>query len=393
MWVKARYERGRMTRALYAAILVIAALDVCRNTAQVPVPATASLDARAAVPPTPVTIDGRPHLVYELHITNYRSVDLSLTGIDIIGNERTLLARHQGQDLATRLAAVGSGPDCADSRMLAAGTQAVAFVWLPIDGEVPTTIHHRISYQIRTGFAGNAVATVETETVRVGREPPVVLAAPLRGGPWTALYDPSLAAGHRRRFFAIDGKARIPARFAIDFVKLGGDGRPYHDDAAINANHYAYGSDVFAVADGTVVAAVDRFPEPTTPITVENEAGNYIALDIGSGRFAFYEHLQPGSVRVKIGDRLQANDVLAAVGASGSVFSGPHLHFHVSDANSALGAGGLPFVFRSFEVLGAFESLKAFADGQVWVPTRTATLRRVEMPAGQTVIRFGEVNR
>src|SRR4029450_13552438 len=103
-----------MTRALFAAILVIAALDLCRNRAQVAAPATASLDARADAPPTAVTIDGRPNLVYERHITNYRSVDLSLIGIDIIGDERTLLARHQGQDLAARLARMDSGLDRAD---------------------------------------------------------------------------------------------------------------------------------------------------------------------------------------------------------------------------------------------------------------------------------------
>jgi murein DD-endopeptidase MepM/ murein hydrolase activator NlpD len=384
-----------VTRARYAAYLVIAlvAVDVGRHSAQVSVPAMASLDIEAPVEPMLVTIDGRPHLAYELHLTNYRSVDLFLAKIDIIGDERTLLASYQGTGLAARLARVGAPRNRDDTRMLPAGVQAVAFVWLALDGHVPETVHHRISYQVLAPADGGPIATIDATSLRVRRESAVVLAAPVRGGPWAALYDPSLAGGHRRAFFAIDGKARIPARFAVDWVKLGGDGRPYHDDRAVNQNHYAYGLDVFATADGTVTAAVDRFSEPTAPITVENEAGNYIALDVGGGRFVFYEHLQSGSVRVKTGDRVQANDVLARIGASGSVFSGPHLHLHVGDANSPLGAEGLPFVFKSFDVLGAFESLQAFANGQAWVAHRTPTARRLEMPAAQNVIRFEEAGR
>jgi murein DD-endopeptidase len=131
---------------------------------------------------------------------------------------------------------------------------------------------------------------------------------------------------------------------------------------------------------------VDRFPEPTVPITIDNAGGNYVTLDLGGGRFAFYEHLRPGSIKVKAGQRVRAGDVLAALGASGSVSSGAHLHFHMSDANAPLGAEGIPYVFKRFEVLGAFESLDAFAKGEAWV--RSPSERRLEMPRGQTVVRF-----
>ena len=46
-------------------------------------------------------------------------------------------------------------------------------------------------------------------------------------------------------------------------------------------------------------------------------AAGYL-LDLGDGRFAFYEHLKHGSVRVKPGERVKRGQEIAAVGNSGS---------------------------------------------------------------------------
>ena len=383
---------GRAVRSTVIVALTVVIANGRRNDAQVVVPPTASLDVRVPAAPTPVKVAGRWHLAYELHITNYRTVEVALTHIDVIGGDRgaVLLASYEDRELASRLARVGTRPDSSDKRSIGAGMHVVVFVWLDLADaiSVPDVIRHRISYRV-VGPATEEIATIEAGIADVRHDSPVVLAAPLRSGPWAALYDPSSVGGHRRALFAIDGRARIPARFAIDWVKVTDEGRAFHGDRSIPANHYGYGADVLAVADGIVASAVDRFSEPTSPISLENEAGNYIAIDIGGGRFAFYEHLQPQSVRVKAGDRVRVGEVLARIGASGSVFSGPHLHFHVSDANSPLGAEGLPFVFRAFDLLGAFESLDAFAAGMPWSPVRGVTgARRFEMPPAQAVLRF-----
>lgn len=47
---------------------------------------------------------------------------------------------------------------------------------------------------------------------------------------------------------------------------------------------------------------------------------------------------------------------------------------------------GMPYVFKRFDVLGAFRSLDAFAKGEPWVPS--ASERRLELPGEQTVVRF-----
>jgi murein DD-endopeptidase MepM/ murein hydrolase activator NlpD len=68
--------------------------------------------------------------------------------------------------------------------------------------------------------------------------------------------------------------------------------------------------------------------------------------------FAFYAHMQPGSLRVKLGEKVRRGQVLGLVGNSGNS-TAPHLHFHVTDANSPLESEGLPYVFESFEQLTA----------------------------------------
>jgi hypothetical protein len=375
---------------LVASALIVSGVD--RGLAQRRVSPSASLEVQVPAVPASVRIGGRLHLVYEVHITNVRTVDLALARVDVLGDTpgESPLASYQDTELRSRLSRVGARPDASDTRVMSAGARVVLFVWLALDegAAVPSTLRHRIALQVpsREGEAG----AVETGPTDVRRDPPVVLDAPLRGGPWVAVYDPAMNGGHRRALFAVAGTMRIPARFAIDWIRLGDDGQTARGDRSILANHYGYGAEVLAVADGVVTAVVAGLPEPTVPITPENAAGNYVTIDLGGGRFASYEHVQPQSITVKVGDHVRSGQVLARLGASGSVSSGPHLHFHISDANSPLGAEGLPYEFRSFEVLGAFESIEALVAGKAWAPLPIERMRKqqLELPRQQTVLRF-----
>ena len=53
-------------------------------------------------------------------------------------------------------------------------------------------------------------------------------------------------------------------------------------------------------------------------------------LQIAPNVFALYEHLQPGSLTVKVGDNVKAGAPLAKIGNTGPS-TGPHLHFGLSD--------------------------------------------------------------
>ena len=369
------------------------------NNAQVQAPLGISLDIDIPVAPTPVRAGGKTHLAYELHLTNFRSADLALTRVEVVDGDRTatVFANYQDAELTKRLARPGARPDLPDKRVIGGGMRAVLFVWLTLDDAVavPAKLRHKVSFNLIRS-TGSESGTVESEQVNVRNEAPLVIDSPLRGGLWVAGFGASNDAGHRRTILPINGRARIPQRFAIDWMKLGDDGRPARDDTSKLSNWHGYGAEVLAVADSVVVDVKDGIPEPASlnvappvPITLETAGGNYVTLNLGNGRFAFYGHLQPGSIRVKVGDRLRSGQVIGLLGHSGNS-TAPHLHFHISDANSPLGSEGVPYVFKGFEVLGAVESSEMLDRNEQWKPQRdaSASRRKLELPLANTVLRF-----
>ncbi len=101
------------------------------------------------------------------------------------------------------------------------------------------------------------------------------------------------------------------------------------------------------MADGVVTQIKDGIPQnmpeansQAVPITLETIGGNHVIMDIGNGLFAFYAHMQPGSLRVKVGDKVTRGQVLGLLGNTGNS-SEPHLHFHICNANSELASEGL----------------------------------------------------
>ena len=139
-----------------------------------------------------------------------------------------------------------------------------------------------------------------------------------------------LERGHRTSIYTLGGRARIPARFAIDWILLDDDAAHARGDDSRIASWFGYGAEVLAVADGIVAAARDDMPEDAAiaraaaPIALENASGNYVTLDLGAGRYAFYGHLRAGSLRVRAGDRVQGGQALGQLGNSGSSSSEPH---------------------------------------------------------------------
>jgi hypothetical protein len=106
-----------------------------------------------------------------------------------------------------------------------------------------------------------------------------------------------------------------------------------HDALDIGLPHFRRmdeGVQVLAAAAGVVRSArdgaFDRWTgsNPAPP----GEVGNLIIIDHGGGTQTTYAHLKMNSIKVEIGDRVEAGQVLADVGSSGQS-SGPHLHFAV----------------------------------------------------------------
>ncbi len=350
--------------------------------------------------PVVVNVGGVRRLVYELHLTNLRPHELVLSRIAVSeAATGAVYANDSDAGLAEKLGRPGIAPPLADARSIGGGLRAVWYAWIPLrdDAAAPRVLRHRIEYAfVRDGQ--RQAGMVDAFDVPVRSDAPVVLGPPLRGGPWVGLYDPALVGGHRTALYTIDGRARIPGRFAIDWVRVDASGNRLRGDPEQVASHLGFGADVLAVADARVADARDDMPDAASlaasrgQMALELASGNYVVLDIGDGRFAFYEHLKQGSLRVRTGDRVARGEVIASLGNTGSSSSGPHLHFHVADGEATLGAQGVPWVFDGFEQLGRYEDMDAAISGKVW-PRGESGARLLELPGANAVVVFSEAER
>jgi hypothetical protein len=357
-----------------------------------------SFDLRVPQAPAVAVIGGNRQLVYELHLTNYAGTGLLPTRLDVLDADTAgqPLASWSGAELLARIAVAGSGksPDAAQG--LAPGMHAVVYieVALPAGAALPRRLTHRLAY-VAPAAQAHEHGELSGGSVAVILRAPVTVAPPLRGGPWIAVYGASFPRGHRRVLFALDGQVRIPARFAIDWIRLDAQGRHANGDERVVANWLGYGADVLAVADATVSATRDGYPESRTLDNPRHPlgegSGNFISLALGDGRYAHYEHLKPGSIRVHPGDRVHRGQVIAALGFTGDS-TGPHLHFHVSDGATPLAGEGLPFLVDGYDVLGRYPDLDDFAAGKPWQawPSGGVRARHGDTPAPDTVVAFPE---
>jgi hypothetical protein len=355
----------RRIATLVAALLLLAAAPPVRQ----------GIELSILQPPVPLPTVAGARLAYELHLTSFARDDIeivSLRMVDPRGGDTIATLSEEALKAATRI--VGLPVDGTDHRRLAAGRRAIVYLDLAIDGPPPPAIDHRVAFRLRSGDLAEVRRTVDVGTRALPR-----LGPPLAGGPWVAVYEPAMDFGHRRYVYAVAGAARIPGRHAVDWLRPAGAAAP------------ALGAPVLAVADAIVVAARDDFaePDPKAPrpdVALGDATGNYVALDLGAGHFAFYEHLMPG-LRVAKGDRVRRGQVIARVGSTGQA-SAPHLHFHLASANHPLDAEGLPYRLDGLRVIGRYASIEAFGRGDDWQRTPAAA---APFPPPNAVVTFDAV--
>lgn len=347
-------------------------------------------DVRAPKPPTPFPAEGREHLVYELRVTNLARTDRAIQRLEALAGD-AVLASWSGDSLRSIALRVGEAPG-PDSRVVPAGKQVLLYLHVTTAaGLAPREIGHRFLVTHADSLDGPARDTLRGPAVTVEATPVLRLASPLRGGPWLAANGPGNLSGHRRTVIPIDGLARVAQRFATDWVKFGADGRLWQGDSTRNENWFGYREPLLAVAEGTVVDVKDGIPENVplspqraVPITMETVGGNYVILDLGGGRYAFYAHIVPGTITVKRGDRVRPGQTIGLLGNSGNS-DAPHLHFHLGDRPSPLGTEGLPFVIDQYQKVG----MAGMNFLQAWQPSGPAEPRRGELPLQNHVVIFG----
>ena len=338
------------------------------------------------VPFEPTAFPSGPHfyVMYELHLTNFGAVPLSLSRIEVLDADVETaqpIATFEAEQLEAMLQPLGGRTlSNRKERLVMAGSQsAIVFMSVEFDrsARIPNRLAHRVSSADSAG-EGAVITTHHTELH--------VLGPPVEGANWLAADGPSNDEDnhHRRGVVIRDGRAVDSRRYAIDWKQIR-DGVSFSGDARDVHSYYSYGKGVLAVADGRVVTARDGLPDnipghgesfhPAVPITFDTVAGNTITLDIGGGQFAHYMHLQPGTVLVKAGDSVRRGQALGRIGASGDARE-PHLHFEVTTSSKLLGGEGVPYLIDRYSSMSA-------SGGPI-------ELHIHELPLNKDVVVFGE---
>ncbi|HEU0287304.1 MAG TPA: M23 family metallopeptidase [Nocardioidaceae bacterium] len=304
--------------------------------------------------------DGRYHVVYELQLTNAKPVPATIRSVAVLdeADRDRVITRFQGSRLVESMRTLAPSP--VENTTIEPNGSRLLFVDLTFDSldEVPQTLIHRFRL-LGAANPGSTEPTPLTYTItpfEIGNLRPVVVGPPLRGDGWVAFNGCcDLRFAHRGAVQSVNGGLFDSQRFAIDYMRLDDSGHFVTGDVTNPQNWTQYGSEVIAAANGTVVSVANNFPnqvpgslpDPGSFDTIESVDGNHVILKLRNGVYAFYAHLEKGSVVVEPGDKVKRGDKLGLLGNTGNT-SAPHLHFHIMSGPEALASDALPFVVDSF---------------------------------------------
>ena len=133
-------------------------------------------------------------------------------------------------------------------------------------------------------------------------------------------------------------------RHGLDFEGRTPDGKAHNGEGKELRDYVCYGLPVVAAGGGTVALVEDGIPDnrPGELNTRENW-GNAVVIAHGANLYSVCAHLQPKSIRVKVGDVVTPGMEIGRCGNSGRS-TVPHLHFQVQRSR-LLGSPTLAFDF------------------------------------------------
>lgn len=313
--------------------------------------------------------DGLMHLAYEVQFANVVSfaTTVKIESVEVIDAADNSVVKSvkttavDGTDITYKVRnydvpATMEGKNYSDK--LGPGQFGVMYMNVMFENEddMPRFLGHRVTVSIPEKPDFKPI-TATGGYVEIDTGKAVVLTPPLKGDGWVdANGCCEILSPHRFAFNDVDGKLRLAERFAIDFVKLDDEGKLYEGDPTVLENWHYFGTEVYSAAPGKVVKVMDGLPNQAlgqlpANLTLETAGGNQVVVDIGGGKYAFYAHMIPGSIKVKEGDFVEGGQVIGRLGNSGNS-DAPHLHFHVMDNKAALNSNGLPYVFKNWNYQG-----------------------------------------
>jgi len=391
--------------ALLAAVLVLsvaACTAAPTNTATTNTATTGAAESNSASTEQPSAIlvqpihdaqvvpgdDGKDHVEYELMVVNVYLEPVTLTSVTVLDPAGKELGRIDGDTLAAATQALLTRAPTPEIAPSAAVAVDVDLALEP--GTAPERVTHRIDYAVPDPTRAVTVDIGETVVngpeVAIDRRAPIEIAPPLTGDGWMVSNGCCAPNVHRDLRLAINGdRIGTPETFAIDWSRVKND-RIYDGDGSQNEQHYAFGADILAVADATVVIVQDGEPEQVPNVRLVPQkstelAGNLVVLEVEPNVYAAYVHLQPGSITVKVGDKVTVGQQLAHLGNSGNS-SGPHLHFGLLDQANLFTGRSLPFVLEQFTLVGNVNFETSTGDHLVIAPKSKEVTRAYPLYGG-----------
>ncbi len=293
-------------------------------------------------------IGGKPVLFYEIFIGN--RTPAGLNKVEVLDGKR-VLKTITGDELNSTLRAPVMGVN-----------DWAVYMWVGLaEGDKPVSIAHKAYFKD---------GTLQSAPIDINYAAPIVISPPVYGENWVATEAPANLNHHRQAIIPSMGKTVVPERYAIDWVKYGPNGNVFAGNGTKNTDHYAYMEELHAVADGVIVDTKDEIPD-NAPFnipapTVSWAAGNLVVELVGNSTYAFYAHVIPGTLRVKVGDKVKRGQVLGLLGNSGNS-GAPHLHFHMADGKDALFSNAVPYVFESYTQVGQGDWMADYTANKSWV--------------------------
>ena len=353
--------------------------------------------------------DGLIHLAYALQVTNAWSLTAIIKSVEVVdpargnqvsGNNRVLDVKNEDVTGQVKLFTLpGTMNKESYTNQIPSGQSGVMFFDVTYENmsQVPTAIAHRITVTTPPTPVGTEHTAVG-HSIPIGREA-IVISPPLKGSGWVNGNGCCLEIGpHRFVTNPMNGTLDPSETFAIDWVQVDAHGLAYRTDGKKPEDWIGYGAEITAAAPGTVVEVM-RDLQDVTPgknpegLTIAQIAGNRVIIDMGSGHYAMYAHLAPGSVQLHVGDYVRQGQKLGLLGNTGNS-SGPHLHFQVMDRPSSLDDTSLPFVFDHMNLEGRVSldltALDENTDKKIAIPmdkTEAKPLTRA-MPLSRDVVGF-----
>lgn len=156
----------------------------------------------------------------------------------------------------------------------------------------------------------------------------------------------------------------VDQRFATDLTVIR-HGRIFSGEGTHLEQFYCFGRPILAPGAATVVQVMDGIPDNPINAPLDSPpAGNFVILDFGNSEYSLLAHLKLGSIRVKMGDKVQPGEKIGKCGNSGNA-PVPHLHIHLQNTPVLFEGQGLPMQFQNYIANKKFVNLGEPVTGQI----------------------------